>query len=243
MYNTAKILGNKYLLTKQLVELPEIGYIPKTIFLKKNDINNNLKNLIAYVTYIYQETKSFYYLKAAVGSNSAAVFIVDGINDIVNILKEYFIKPGWNVDWLLSENIQSYIYKRKGKYSENGINYNEKYGHKGQFKFFLIFKNDSDSREVYLYNKSCYAIAPLEYTGDNTSLEQNLVTGLGERSNLRDIINVPEEYDLDSDYGFTGEKIFGKDYFDKIIPQVIKISSDIFKVVHDSLNCKNDFYY
>jgi hypothetical protein len=247
MYNTAKILGNKYLLTKQILsEIEDPVYIPRTVFIKKAEILNNIGNrqlLTEFIKSKYKNTNTFYYLKASVGSNSASVFIVNNISEVVDILLEYFPLDGWKVDWLLSENIDSYLYKRKGKYSPDGINFNEKYGHKGQFKFFLIFKNDSVSREVHLYSKACYALAPLEYTGDSRSLGQNLVTGLGERSNLRDFVDVPEDYDIDSDYGFTGEKIFGKEYFTKILPQIIKITSELFKVVHDQLNCKNDFYY
>jgi len=250
MYNSVKILGNKNLLIKTLLESNEIDgskFMPLTIFIKKIELEKNSSEqaLRKYIESIYVRPKTVYYLKSALGSNSSTVFIVKSIDEIVNTIKtnrDSGIEK-FNSDWILSENVDSYLFKRKGKYSPDGIVHNEKIGHKGQFKFFVVLKNDSHTREAYLYNKACYTLAPYEFTGDYSAKGQNFVTGLGERSNLREFVNVPEEYDIDSDFGFTGEQIFGNEYFTKIIPQFIEITQDIFKVTHDFLNCKNDFYY
>lgn len=246
MYNTAKVLGNKNLLLQALIENNAGDYIPNSIFIKSSDIIDNTGNLQSFIHSIYKPPKTFYYLKYGMGSNSRTVFIVKTVDEIVKVITNFLNSSDQRVtsDWILSENVDSYLFKRKGKYSGGGITFNEKSGHKGQFKFMVLFCNDPNSKNVYLYNKSCYALAPHEFTGDYSSIPQNMVTGLGERSNLKTF--VPEtypDYDLDSDYGFTGEQVFGEKYHTVIVPQVINITKDIFKILHGSLNCKNDFYY
>jgi len=254
MYNTSKILGNKNRLLEMLMKNvnSKLNYLPHTIFLPHSEILKNTNNLDKYIQSIYQTPKTFYYLKLSSSSNSRNIFIVKTIDEIVKVIST-FLNSGYkglnsNSDWVLSENVDSFLLKRVGKYSNGGKVFNEKYGHKGQFKFMVLFCNDSQSKKVYLYNKSCYALAPHEFTGDYTSIPQNMITGLGERSNLKQFVNYldassEQDYDIDSDYGFTGEQIFGDRYHIIIVPQVVDILKDLFSVLHDSLNCKNDFYY
>jgi hypothetical protein len=181
-------------------------------------------------------TRNFFYLKGATGSTSKSTFIVNKYSEIKPIIKAH---PEIS-DWFLSENINSFLYKRKGSYQPGGIVYNEKIGHKGRMKFFILLRVDSESKEVYMYDQSVFEIAPDEFQGDLTSRPQNIIIGMGSE----DLPGYPDDYDTDPDYGFSPVHVFGKEnYFKVIVPQLGKMTQDLFSVVENDLYCKNDKYY
>jgi hypothetical protein len=199
-------------------------YIPKMFFDFGNihEIQNALK-------------KNFFYLKGATGSTSKSTFIVNDYSEIEPII----IAHPEIKDWFLSENINSFLYKRIGSYQPGGRVYNEQYGHKGRMKFFILIKIDKKSKEIYMYDQSVFEIAPEEFRGDLISRDQNIIIGMGSE----ELHGYPEDYDTDPDYGFSPVEIFGQDYFKVIVPQLKKMTHDIFKVSYFDLYCKNDKYY
>ena len=113
------------------------------------------------IKHLLSSTKSFFYLKGATGSTSKSTFIINDYSEIDKIIKANTqIK-----NWFLSENINSYLYKRKGSYQPNGIVYNEKLGHKGRLKFFILFKILSNIYIILLsvLSKSCILFSVLLY--------------------------------------------------------------------------------
>ena len=231
MYHIVDAISDKIKINKQLTDIKS-AFVPKMYFFDKfNEME--IKHLLS-------STKSFFYLKGATGSTSKSTFIINDYSEIDKIIKANTqIK-----NWFLSENINSYLYKRKGSYQPNGIVYNEKFGHKGRLKFFILFKIDKTKKEVYLYDQSVYEIAPDEfkndiYKNDLTSRSQNIIIGMGSE----ELHGYPKNYDTDPDYGFNPVKIFGNDYFKVILPQLSKMTHDIFQVVNGDLYCKNDKYY
>ena len=128
IYHIVEVISDKILMNKKL---HFSKFIPKMFY-------NNFKQVEKYLL------DNFFYLKGATGSTSKSTFIINKISDIPIIIKN---NPQIK-DWFLSENIDSFLYKRKGAYQPNGIVYNEQYGHKGRLKFFILFKIDNNSKEV-----------------------------------------------------------------------------------------------
>jgi len=224
IYHILDIISDKIEMNKKLKQINS-KFIPRMYF-KQNE--NEIKSLL-------KSTNTFFYLKGATGSISRSTFIIKDYHEIDDI-----IKANKSISkWFLSENIDSFLYKRKGSYQPNGIVYNEKLGHKGRLKFFILFKIDSNLKHAYMYDQSVYEIAPEEFTGDLSSRSQNIIIGMGSE----ELHGYAEDYDTDPDHGFNPVDIFGKDYFKLIVPQLGKMTHDIFKVVHNNLYCKNDKYY
>ena len=220
IYHIVEIISDKVTINKKL---HFSKFIPKMFFsFDKLTIERAL-------------TQNFFYLKGSTGSVSKSTFIINTYPEIKQVIKN---NPQIK-DWFLSENIDSFLYKRKGSYQPNGVVYNEQYGHKGRLKFFILFKIDATSKEVYMYDQSVYEIAPDEFTGDLSSRSQNIIIGMGSE----ELHGYPENYDTDPDYGFSPSFIFGKRYFTTIVPQLGQITHDIFKAVQKELYCKNDKYY
>ena len=226
IYHIIEVISDKIKLNKKLESIHS-QFVPKMYF---GDLMDRAR-----VEKVLKSTRSFFYLKGATGSVSRTTFIINNYNDIPQIIRA---NPTTK-DWFLSENIDSFLYKRKGIYQPGGINYNEQYGHKGRLKFFILFKIDNNSKQVYMYDQSVYEIAPDEFTGDLNSRSQNIIIGMGSE----ELHGYPENYDTDPDYGFNPVQIFGKEYFKTIVPQLSKMTRDIFKIAHKDLYCKNDKYY
>jgi hypothetical protein len=226
IYHIIEVISDKIKINKQLTQLKS-QFVPQMYF---NDLNNE-KN----VNTLLNTTKSFFYLKGATGSISKSTFIIKDYSEIQPIIKN---NPTIK-NWFLSENVDSFLYKRKGSYQPNGIVYNEIHGHKGRLKFFILFKIDNTSKEVYMYDQSIYEIAPDEFIGDFKSRSQNIIIGMGSE----ELHGYPKDYDTDPDYGFNPVDIFGDNYFKVIVPQLGKMTHDIFRVVQSELYCKNDKYY
>ena len=203
-------------------------FVPRMYF---NDLQKNRSE----ISRLLNESRSFFYLKGATGSTSRTTFIIKDYQDVPRIINS---NPAVK-DWFLSENIDSFLYKRKGVYQPGGRVYDEKHGHKGRLKFFILFKIDKNTKEVYMYDQSVYEIAPDEFTGDLNSRSQNIIIGMGSE----ELHGYPPDYDTDPDYGFNPVDIFGKEYFKTIVPQLHKMTNDIFRVVQRQLYCKNDKYY
>ena len=221
LYHIVEAVSDKVIMNKKL---QGSKYVPKMFFNFKNrkEIESALD-------------KNFFYLKGATGSTSKSTFIINGYTQIEKTIHEHpEIK-----DWFLSENIDSYLYKRKGVYQPNGVVYDEQYGHKGRMKFFILFKIDKNSKEIYMYDQSVFEIAPEEFRGDRSSRPQNIIIGMGSE----ELHGYPKDYDTDPDYGFTPIHVFGDDYFKIIVPQLGNMTRDIFQAVHKDLYCKNDKYY
>jgi len=223
IYHIVESISDKIIMNQKLLQIG-CKYIPKMFFSFRN--KNEIQNAIE---------KNFFYLKGATGSTSKSTFIVNNYDEIKPIIDN---NPQIK-DWFLSENIDSVLYKRKGMYQPNGIVYNEKYGHKGRMKFFILIKIDSTSKEIYMYDQSVFEIAPEEFRGDYTSRSQNIIIGMGSE----ELHGYPENYDTDPDYGFSPVHVFKDEYFKVIVPQLGKITHDIFQAVHNELYCKNDKYY
>jgi len=223
IYNIIEVISDKVKMNRKLREIGS-AFVPKMFFSFEDEraISEALK-------------KNFFYLKAGAGSISKSTFIVNNYSEIAPIIKKH---PQYH-DWFLSENIDSYLYKRKGVYQPNGISYNEKYGHKARVKFFILIRIDGDSKEIYMYDQSVFEIAPEEFTGDFTSRSQNIIIGMGSET----LHGYPDNYDTDPDYGFSLKAIFGERYFDTIIPQFKDMTADLFKTIQKDLYCKNDKYY
>jgi len=226
IYHIIEAVSDKIKINKKLTDIKSL-FVPKMYFKNLNN-ESEVKNVL-------NSTKTFFYLKGATGSTSKSTFIISDYSDIAKIIKNNLsIK-----DWFLSENIDSFLYKRVGAYQPNGVIYSENIGHKGRLKFFILFKIDHNSKEIYMYDQSVYEIAPDEFTGDLQSRSQNIIIGMGSE----ELHGYPKNYDTDPDYGFNPVNIFGNDYFKIIVPQLGKMTHDIFKVVHTDLYCKNDKYY
>ena len=226
IYHIIEIISDKIKINKQLTQIKS-NFVPTMYF---NDLNNEKE-----ISNLLNQTKTFFYLKGATGSTSRSTFIIKDYSEIQPIIKNnQTIK-----NWFLSENIDSFLYKRKGSYQPGGIIYNEQYGHKGRLKFFILFKIDGTSKDVYMYDQSVYEIAPDEFKGDFNSRSQNIIIGMGSEK----LHGYPKDYDTDPDYGFNPINIFGEKYFKVIVPQLGKITHDIFKIAHKDLYCKNDKYY
>lgn len=228
MYNIVDAISDKVKMNRQLFQAKS-QFIPRMLFLNKNKLNESE------ITALLQTSKTFFYLKGSSGSISRTTFIIKVYNDIVKAIKDNPEVPSW----MLSENIESYLYKRQGKYQPDGIVYNEKYGHKGRLKFFIVFKNDNSEKNVWMYDQAVYEIAPDEFKGDYSSRSQNIIIGMGSE----ELHGYPENYDTDPDYGFSPVSVFGDSYFSTIVPQLAKITHDLFNVSHNDLYCKNSKYY
>ena len=225
IYHIVETISDKITINRKLKSIKS-RFIPEMYF-------DNLMDRPK-VSELLKSSSSFFYLKGDSGSVSRTTFIIQDYSEIPRHIKENSTVK----NWFLSENIESFLYKRKGRYQPNGFNYNERYGHKGRLKFFILFKIDNRSKSVYMYDQSVYEIAPDEFTGDYTSRSQNIIIGMGSEE-----LHYPENYDPDPDYGFKPVDIFGEDYFRKIVPQLGGITRDIFRVVAGDLYCKNDKYY
>ena len=236
IYDMVNIVSDKTVMNNKLLQGKTQKYLPIMYFLnslsiRKIDINN--------INKLLNDTSTFYYLKNPSGSIGHGLYIVKSFDDIKDILS----KNPAITSWLLSENIPSYLYKRVGSYQPNGLIYNENIGHVGRLKYFILFKIDSSEKSVYMYNKSIYEIAPEEFTKDSKDLGQNLVIGLGPslRRSLKN--NYSKNYNIDPDFAFDPVTVFGDKYFSIILPQLSKITSEIFKVTNNELNCKNSLLY
>lgn len=227
MYHIVEAISDKINLNKKLKQIKS-KFIPRMYF-------ENFEQNKSAIEELLRSTDTFYYLKGATGSTSRSTFIINNYSQIPLIVKE---NPSVK-NWFFSENVNSFLYKRKGSYQPGGRVYNEQYGHKGRLKFFILFKIEADRKEVYMYDQSIYEIAPDEFTGDLNSRSQNIIIGMGSEQ----LTGYPEGYDTDPDYGFNPVNIFGEKYFKKIVPQLGKMTQDIFKVVNKDLYCKNDKYY
>ena len=227
IYHIIEVISDKITINKKLTDIAST-FVPRMYFkdLQKNRLE---------VSQLLDSTQSFFYLKGATGSTSRSTFIIKDYRDIPETINR---NPTIR-DWFLSENIDSFLYKRQGSYQPGGKIYDEKHGHKGRLKFFILFKIDNNTREVYMYDQSVYEIAPDEFTGDLNSRSQNIIIGMGSE----ELHGYPADYDTDPDYGFNPVNIFGKEYFSTIVPQLQKMTHDIFKVVQRELYCKNDKYY
>ena len=202
-------------------------YLPRMYFINPGSIEKSKAD----ITKLLETTRSFFYLKISSGSSSKGIYIVNTYPEILSALK----RESQNKSWILSENIPSFLYKRKGQYQPNGIKYNEKIGHNGRLKYFILFKIDSKEKSVYMYDQAVHGIAQDEYKGEYTP-DQSFVNGLGKYKNI-------EGYDVDPDFAFNPVTVFGDKYFSKIIPQLSKITHDIFEVTNKDLHCKNGVLY
>lgn len=223
IYRINELLGNKVTINKEI--LSKYGsryYLPKTFFIHVSELQN-LDTFISRLKDILSQTKTFFYLKASSGSFSRSTYIINNYKEVIEILQNNDIP-----DWLLSENIDSLLYRKPG----------EQYGHKGKLRYMLLLRIDSESRDMYLYPRAIYELAFEEFKGDYTSTHQNIIGG--------DIMDSRYNYDYETyiDYALDPHDIFGNEtYKNKILPQLLEISKELFEIVKPFLNCRNDLLY
>ena len=109
-------------------------------------------------------------------------------------------------------------------------------------KYFVFVKITDTEKSIYMYDQAVHELAIDEFTGDILSRSQNVVKGMGSEIPENDP-RYPAGYNYDLDFGFNAYKVFGDDYFNKIVPQLATIAHDILQVTHFDLHCKNDKYY
>jgi hypothetical protein len=235
IYHMVNIVSDKVIMNKKLLRLGKNEYLPKMYF-----FDSSIKDTLKFkqdITNLLNNTSSFFYLKSSSGSISIGLYIINKFSDVLNALNKDYN----TTSWLLSEDIPSYLYRRNEKYQLNGIKYNEQIGHKGRLKYFILFKIDSSGKSIYMYDHSVHEIAAKEFKGDYTDIDQNVVIGIG--PGLSRIVKYPKGYNINPDFAFDPVTIFGDKYFSVIVPQLAKITHDIFDVSNQELNCKNSPLY
>ena len=199
IFHIVDIISDKVFMNKKLLGLGK-EYLPRMYFITGKIERELIEKLL-------DTTKSFFYLKNSSGSGSKGIYIVKKYSEVLSALR----KEPKVQNWILSENIPSFLYRRKGEYQPGGINYNEKHGHNGRLKYFILFKITGNEKCIYMYDQSVHGIAQDEYTGD-FSPSQSFVNGLGKYKKI-------DNYDVDPDFAFNPLTVFGKKYISDIIPQ------------------------
>jgi hypothetical protein len=253
IYHLNRFLGFKDAIIKNIkLKKGNVSYLSPTYYLNTDELNDTPK--LRKKVEGFFKFNTFFYLKASTGSFSRTVFIVKDVDSVIENLDK---NKDVSQKWIMSLNVDSILYKRVGKYHPNGISYHEKHGHKGKLRYMMLIKIDSNTKSVYMYDKSVYDLSIAEYNDPKASDKLRNIIG-GESTEIdytylfnyyNNIFNEPSKADqyIDNQVGYdltlNAEKVFGKAYKQIIVPQLEKITKDLFEVVDHQLICKNTKYY